>query len=301
MFFFNIFLTNCTIKKYYFLPTLFSNNLSLKSKNILIKKNNILLKKINKSVLSKLLHKSKSKSKSKNPLKLKYIYNIFIRAKKNLILGHINKAIRKFKLIYNFYPYTVYQQDIHISLIYAFYKIKNYSNAEILIYKFIKKYPYYLNMDYILYIEGLINISLIEYLKIKNKSINNKYFFYTSINYTKKSFYIFSKIFFLYKKSKYLKDSYYKLYYLKNLLAINDWKITYFYFQKKNYIAVINHVTSMLKKYKNTYASRMSLFFIEKAYRKICLIEEADKIIQITNLNNFIHKKINIYEEEEKL
>ncbi|CAL4324578.1 outer membrane protein assembly factor BamD [Buchnera aphidicola] len=208
-----------------------------------------------------------------------YIYK---KCKKELKENKFNKAIISLKKIENNNLTNINNDKIQINLIYAYYKIENFNMAEKNIQKFIKLYPNHPNIDYVFYIQSLINISL-------DKTIFYKFLPIQSYNsdpiYANKAFFQLKKFITHYPNSAYLINAKKDLFYLKKRLSEYDLKILKYYFFHEKYIAVINRGKEILQKYPETSAAINTLKYMEKSFFELKIFDTAKKISQIILLN----------------
>lgn len=202
-------------------------------------------------------------------------YNMFYKSQKYLKLGKFEKAIEKLEEIYNNYPLSPYFTQVNLDLIYAYYKNLDFELAKKKINEFMIHYPKHPNMDYVLYMNGLINMSREDRTTQKifgndfpNKSIASLMFAFDS----------FCKINLYYKDSKYFDDSYHRLLYLKKFLSEQNFLKAKFYYKNKSYISVIHSIKEILKYFPDTKSAFLSLLIMQDSYLKLNLQEEANKI-----------------------
>ncbi|MXP51248.1 outer membrane protein assembly factor BamD [Pantoea sp. SoEX] len=211
---------------------------------------------------------------------LNEIYDI---AQKNIRKGNLKKAIKYLKIIKNIDPNGPYAKQIQLDLIYIYYKNRDFNSEENIINHFINFYPKHPNMDYVMYMKGLTEMSM-------DNPASMKFFHFDRSSrdpeHAYNAFIVFLQLLRNYPKSEYATDAYNRLVYLKNRLANHELSIVSFYDKKKSYVAVINRVNNMLIYYPDTKATHDALPLMEKAYRKLQIYDEADKISKIILLNH---------------
>lgn len=89
-----------------------------------------------------------------------------------------------------------------------------------------------------------------------------------------------------YPKSVYAPDARARLIALKDRLAKYELTIVKYYTQRGAYVAVVNRVEGMLRDFPDTQATNQALPLMEKAYRKLQLMTEADKVAKIIATNS---------------
>lgn len=148
--------------------------------------------------------------------------------------------------------------------------------------EFIKLYPKHTNIDYIFYIKSLINISLDK--NIFSKILNIKSYKSDPI-YAKKAFFELKNFLYHYPESIYIINVKKDLFALKQRLLNYDFEILKYYFNRKEYIAVINRGEEILKKYPETFSAREVLNYIRQSFIELKMFNTAKKISKVILLN----------------
>lgn len=211
-----------------------------------------------------------------------YKYKI---ARNKLFHKHYIEAIQELTNIQKMYPFDPYPQQIYLDLIYAYYKTYDLKSANDSIQNFLKLYPNHQNLDYVLYMHGIINMSLDKnntFFFIKNLNINQ---YNCNSNYANIAFDSFLRLIQNYPNSQYYMDSYTRLIILKNKIAEYELSVIKFYYDKHAYISVIARTEKMLRYFSDTQATQKALYYMEKAYQNIRLLEQAKKIHAIITEN----------------
>ncbi|UDG79089.1 Outer membrane protein assembly factor BamD [Candidatus Ecksteinia adelgidicola] len=210
--------------------------------------------------------------------------NIYNTIKKKLKNGHFRNAIIQLKALQNNqYIFEPYSQQIQLYLIYAYYKSGHFLLAKTSIDQFIRLYPTHQNIDYVMYMRGLIDMKLDSniFYRIFNIDCSDR-----DPQYANSAFYDFIKLINQFPKSKYSANSKKKLMYLKERLAQYELSVAKYYLKHDAYVAVINRIEEMLKKYPDTKATRHALPLMEHAYRQLQLNSQAEKVAKIIAVNN---------------
>ncbi|ACL30202.1 outer membrane protein assembly factor BamD [Buchnera aphidicola str. APS (Acyrthosiphon pisum)] len=210
-------------------------------------------------------------------------YTLYEKSNKELRKENFDNAISILeKIKKNNNTANISNDKIQIDLIYAYYKILNFDQARKNIEEFMYFYPNHPNIDYVVYIQCLISMSLDK----------NRFFSVFPINYYKNDYFYAKNAFFQlkyfiyqYPKSRYVVNAKKNLIYIKNRLSEHDLSILKFYFFHKEYIAVINRGEEMLQRYSETPSARKALIYIEKSYYALKIFDTAKKISKIILLN----------------
>lgn len=211
------------------------------------------------------------------------------KAQNKLLHKNYEGAIQDLIKLKNLHPFHPYPQQIHIDLIYAYYKINNLKLASSFAQHFLQLYPDYKNLDYILYMNGLINMSLdkrntfflIKYLNINWCNYNS--------NYANNAFHSFLQLIKNYPNSQYCFDAYKRLKILKNRIAEYELSVIKFYNQRNAYLSVISRSKKMLRYFPDTQATFKALYYMKHAYENINSLKESNYINAIIVENSTIY------------
>lgn len=200
---------------------------------------------------------------------------IYAAAQKNMQVGNFKTAIAQLKALEDSDPCGLYFRQIQLDLIYAYYKITDLPMAQTSIERFIRLNPTDLNIDYILYMRGLVNMSLDEsmlrnFFGIDCSDRDPKHAF--------AAFNDFSQLIHRYPNSQYIINANKYLIYLKDRLAKHEIAIVKYYIKRGAYIAAINRIEQMLRKYPDTGITRSALPLMEHAYKQLQLKSQSDKV-----------------------
>ncbi|MXP66707.1 outer membrane protein assembly factor BamD [Pantoea sp. Nvir] len=213
--------------------------------------------------------------------------DIYAKALVNLHMGNFREAIKYLENVDKYYPFSIYAQQTQLELIYAYYKITDMLLAKEEIERFINLHPDHPNLDYVIYMRGVINMYQNNGLLLRLLNIDNSDIDPTQV---RDAFRDFSQLIHKYPNSQYATDARKRLVYLKNRLAKHELLVAQFYTRRKAYVAVVNRVEGMMRDYLDTQATRDALPLMENAYRELQLNEEADKVAKIIAANSALLK-----------
>ncbi|WP_343154087.1 outer membrane protein assembly factor BamD [Buchnera aphidicola (Aphis aurantii)] len=221
---------------------------------------------------------------SKNDIQQKFIQEqkIYEYGRKELKKNKFNSAIFFLENMKKKNIFNIYWDKIQINLIYAYYKIENFSMAQKNIEEFIKLYPKHPNIDYVFYMKSLIDISLDKNIFVKTLSIIN---YKSDPFYAKRAFFELKNFLYRYPKSIYIINAKKDLFNLKKRLSEHDFKILQYYFSHKQYIAVINRGEEILQKYPETPCTLATLDYIKQSFISLKIFKTAEKVSKIISLN----------------
>lgn len=201
---------------------------------------------------------------------------------KKLHNGNYHHAIKELKTLQKSYPLGYFAQQIHIHLIYAYYKILDYTLTQLLIDQFLRLNPTHPHVAYVLYMRGLTNMTrdngTIQRLIGLNSSDRNP-------EHARIALRDFTQLVREYPNSQYVMDANKRLLYLNNRLSQHEYSVVKYYFKRGAYIAVVNRVAQMLCDFPDTQSTRQALFYMEKSYLKLQLVEQANKVAKIAANN----------------
>ncbi|QIQ41985.1 MAG: outer membrane protein assembly factor BamD [Buchnera aphidicola (Microlophium carnosum)] len=209
-------------------------------------------------------------------------YTLYEKSKKELREEHFDNAILILEKIKKNNIINFHDDEIKMHLIYAYYKNSNFNMAQKNIQEFIHFYPNHPHLDYVIYMQCLINISLDKDVFFNIFPIN---YYKNDLNYAIHAFFQLRYFIYQYPQSLYVVNAKKNLIYLKNRLAEHDFSILKFYFLHKEYIAVVNRGEEIIQKYSETPAARKALVYIEKSYNALKIFDTAKKISKIILLN----------------
>lgn len=215
--------------------------------------------------------------------------SLYTTAQTKLSNNNYSSAIQDLLNLQNLHLFEPCAQQTYLDLIYAYYKSNDLNAANNLIKRFLKLYPKHKNLDYILYMHGIINMNLdknninpfIKYLHIS--------WFHHDPIYANIAFHSLIKLIKNYPNSQYFFDSYKRLIFLKNRLAEHELSIIKFYNKRNAYISVLTRTEKMLYYFPNTQATYQSLYYAKQAYKNIHLINQALKISNIIDENKITY------------
>lgn len=207
---------------------------------------------------------------------------IYTSAKKKLQAGNYIGAIKDLEALDNNCPLGHCAQQVQLNLIYAYYKSADLLLAQASINRFLRFNPTHPNVDYVLYMRGVTNMerddNALQKLFSVDRSDRNP-------EYTHAAFRDFMQLIRTYPNSQFAMDATKRLVYLKHRLAKHELSAIEYYDKRCAYVAVVNRVEKMLRDFSDTQATLQALPYMEKAYRKLQLNAQADKVVKIMKAN----------------
>lgn len=210
------------------------------------------------------------------------VFELYETAQQKLQNGDYSQAITDLEQIDNRYPFGPYTQQVQLDLMYAYYKADELALAQATIDRFIRLNPTHPNIDYVLYLRGVVNMDQ-DYNTFQNlfgvdRSDRDPQF-------VRVAFEDFNQLIRNYPDSEYANDAKKRMEYLYNRLAKHELSVAEFYTKREAFVAVVNRVELMMRLYPNAQATRDALPLMENAYRKLNLTQQADKVKALVDLN----------------
>ncbi|MGP1929538.1 MAG: outer membrane protein assembly factor BamD [Arsenophonus sp. ER-BJ3-MAG3] len=208
--------------------------------------------------------------------------NIYKNSQKKLQNGNYKEAIKLLEILDNQYPFSYVTKQTQLDMIYAYYKLSELPLSMAIIDRFIRLDTTNENIDYALYMRGLI-LETLDHSALKNFfGIDNSDH---DPQHAIEAFRNFKQLLLFYPNSFYATDASKHLIFLKERLAKYELEIIKYYNKRGAYIAVINRIEQMLINYPDTQSTRIALKYMEISYRKLGLIQESNKVLKLISYN----------------
>ncbi len=172
------------------------------------------------------------------------------------------QAIRYYETIEARYPLSDYAQQAILETAHSQYKNDEPDDALDTIDRFIRVYPASKNMDYALYLRGLVNFN-------RGKSLLDKVFPRNFADLDgvrhKESFHDLSRLVTRYPNSRYASDAKARILHLRNTIADSEMNVAEYYYQRGAYLAAFNRAEYTIKHYDGSPAVILALKMKVKA------------------------------------
>lgn len=207
---------------------------------------------------------------------------IYNEAKSELLAGTYKKAAELYQKLEARYPYGKYAQQAQLELAYSYYKDNETVLALAEVERFIKLYPDHANLDYALYLKGLVNFNedLGLFGALANQDMSER-----DPKAAVESFEAFRELVERYPDSRYAADAMQRMRYLVNALANNEVRVAHYYLRRKAYVAAVNRAQSVLLDYQQTAAVEPALVILVQAYDAMGLHDLRDDAARLLKLN----------------
>ncbi len=201
---------------------------------------------------------------------------------KNLEGSSYEIAVQHYEAIEARFPHTVLAQQAKLNKIYANYNDRQFDQALKGIDEFIKLYPNHESIDYLFYLQGLINFdrakSILDKLMPPDRSKIDQ-------RQMRDSLASFMIVVDRYPDGEYAEDAAKRIIYLRNLLAQAEIHKANFYYDRHAYVGAINRAQYVLDNYDATTSVSNALYIQAKAYEALGLPELAQKSIDVLRFN----------------
>lgn len=207
---------------------------------------------------------------------------LYDEAKTELDDQNYDKAIKLLETLQSRYPYGRYAQQALMEIAYANYKVKEPDAALSAIDRFLKQFPNSENIDYMLYLKGLVNF-------------NDNTGFFSKLTKQdpadrdpqtlRDSFDAFRELASRFPESKYTPEAKLRMQFLINTLARSDINISAYYLRRGAYVAAINRANTVLKEFPQTHESRDALQIMILSYDALGMQDLRDDTQKVLDLN----------------
>jgi outer membrane protein assembly factor BamD len=210
------------------------------------------------------------------------IADLYAIAKQKLQQQDYRGAITQLEGLDNRYPYGPYAQQIQLDLLYAYYQASEWALAQTMSERFMRLNSTHPQMDYVLYMRGLVALALDDnplqrLCRIDRIDRDN--------SNMQQAFQDFKTLVIHYPSSPYAASAWQRLTALKHSLARHELAIATYYYQREAYVAVANRVVQMLQQFPDTSATRQALPLLRQAYQQLQRRSAAAQIEQLIQAN----------------
>ena len=207
---------------------------------------------------------------------------LYADAKDEMSSGNWAQAITVLEKLESRYPFGRYAQQAQIDTAYARWKEGEPALALAAIDRFIKLYPNHENIDYVLYLKGLINFN-------DRSSLFTRYtgedLAERDPKAAREAFDTFKELVTRFPESKYASDASARMRYLLDTLASNDVHVARYYLRRGAVLAAVNRAQAVVKQYQDTPAVEEALAIMVAGYKQLGLEDlsnDAKRVLQST-------------------
>ena len=195
------------------------------------------------------------------------------KAQESLENGNYRRAIQIFEALRARFPFSDFSKQLHLELMFAYYKIGQKEQAIDAADQFLRENPTHARIDYALYIKALSNFEgdrgVLE--RWFRKSIDGR-----PPRDAETAFALFSRLVERYPASEYAADSRQRMVYLKNRLAAYENAVARYYIKVGAYVAALNRARNAIEQYNGADGNVDSLEIMIQAYEGLGMTSLAD-------------------------
>jgi outer membrane protein assembly factor BamD len=187
-------------------------------------------------------------------------------AKEELGNGNWQAAVKLFEQLESKFPFGKFAQQAQIEIAYAYYKEGETAQALSAIERFIKLHPNHPNVDYALYLKGLVNFKedLGPLARVVSQDLADR-----DPKAARESFEVFKELVNRFPESRYAEDSRKRMTYLVEALARHELHVADYYLRRGAYLAAVNRAQDVLTRFPNAPTRREALEIMVEGYDRM--------------------------------
>ncbi|HHC73558.1 MAG TPA: outer membrane protein assembly factor BamD [Thiothrix sp.] len=207
---------------------------------------------------------------------------LYQTAKEALNSGRYEDAVKYYEILESRYPLGRYAQQAQLESAYAYHKYEEPDNALDTIDRYIRMNPTANNVDYALYLRGLVNFS-------RGSGLLDRFFPRSIADLDsvrqKEAFHDFSRLVNRYPQSKYRADALQRIQHLRNTLAQSEVNVARYYMDRSAYLAAFNRAEYAIKHYQGAPSVIDALEIKIRAARQLGKNDLADANLRVLQQN----------------
>jgi outer membrane protein assembly factor BamD len=207
---------------------------------------------------------------------------VYSEARAELGSGNYTRAEKLYETLQSRFPYGRYAQQAQIDLIYAYYKDHEPEQATAGADRFIQQHPSHPNLDYVLYLRGLIflNTDASVFAKWGGQDMSER-----DPKASNDAFLAFRQVVTRFPDSKYAPDALAKMNMLIDALGSHEMHVARYYMKRGAYLAAANRAQELLREYNNTVYVEEALALMVSAYDHLGVVKLRDDTLRILAKN----------------
>jgi len=195
--------------------------------------------------------------------------------------GNYQRAAELLEKLESRYPFGRYAQQAQIETAYAYYKQREPELALAAIDRFMRLHPDHPNLDYMLYLKGLIlfNEDRSLFAALGNQDLSER-----DPKAAKESLEAFLELLRRFPESKYAPDAEARVVYLRNSLARHELHVARYYLKRGAYLAAANRAKVVVTQYADTPLVEDALWLLREAYDRLGLTDlkaDAERVLRL--------------------
>ncbi len=216
---------------------------------------------------------------------------LYNSARSSMRSGNYNAAIERLERLEARFPFGRYAEQAQLELIYAKLMAHSLDDAESAADRFVRLHPQHPQLDYVLYLRGLISEkydrSIFDRFRPNDAPKRD-------VTNARQAFAHYSELLGTYPDSIYAKDARQRMIYLRNLLAGSEVSIALYYMSRGAYVAAANRARNVVENYSQTPAAADALAILVEANYQLGLPESSNDAMRILAINYPDHSAFNV-------
>ncbi|MCY7297108.1 outer membrane protein assembly factor BamD [Alteromonas sp. a30] len=203
-------------------------------------------------------------------------------AKTSMEIGNFNQAAATLSALDSRYPFGPLSHQVQLDLIYAYYKAAKSDEALATIDRFIRLNPNHSDIDYAIYMRGLVNMG------------SDTNFFQDIVGIdrsdrdatqARQAFNDFKELIEKFPDSKYAADARKRMLHIKNRLARYELAVARYYMKRNAYVAASNRGQYVIENFSDTTYVKDALEIMVECYDYLELKDLKESALQTLRLN----------------
>ncbi|WP_404399881.1 outer membrane protein assembly factor BamD [Idiomarina seosinensis] len=203
-------------------------------------------------------------------LKFSQVELMYEQAKEQLEMGNLNLAEEQLSALNSRYPFGPFAHQVQLDLIYVHYKLDNTDEALAAIDRFISLNPNHSDVDYALYMRGLVN-QRAEYNAIQEIAGIDRSDRDSTM--AQEAFKDFAELLRKFPDSKYTADAKQRMIALKSRLAKKELAVARYYMERQAYLAAANRGRYVVEHFSDMPEVENALAIMVESYQQLGLDE----------------------------
>ena len=182
-------------------------------------------------------------------------------------------AIKLYEQLESKFPYGRFAQQAQLEQAYAYYKQGETAQALSAIDKFMKLHPNHPNLDYAIYLKGLVNFKedLGLFARWVDQDLADR-----DPKAARESFEAFKDLVTRFPDSRYADDARERMLYLVEALARHEVRVAQYYLSRGAYLAAINRAQDAITRFPNSPTHREALEVMIESYDRMGITDMRD-------------------------
>jgi len=203
---------------------------------------------------------------------------LYADAKEDATEGNFETAVKKLEKVEARASGTLLSQQAQIDLAYAYYRTGEKAQALAKLDRFIKLHPVSPALDYVYYLQGLINFNedLGLFGRLARQDLSER-----DQQASRDAYEAFKQVVDRFPTSKYAEDSRLRMNHIVNSLAAGEVHVARYYLRRGAYLAAANRAKQAVLEYRQSPAIEEGLYIMAQSYDKLGLVSLRDDALRV--------------------